>query len=314
MNRFEPEYTNFFEIIEEPAVEVVEEPRGILLDGDTLGDWGNDTRIVEPGEIVEDNDEDPKDPEAVTDPEPIVVTPIKVEAEVVTIPDPGTYTPADYSFEVTVYDAEGKNGRPQKITSVDQWEELLEKEPNLGSTLSAERAMRKASKMETGLERDQADFDSRKKAFTDANQASQDNAAAQQLMVNELAYLTERGDIPAVEAKYANADWTDPEVAKQPGVKEQLELMDYLVKESARRVKAGLPKLTSFLDAHTAMQLQQRKTASVSAKDRAGEERKRAGSRVASPSPQPVNVSPKGIAVGRGGSLRDLNRDTNWEV
>ena len=71
--------------------------------------------------------------------------------------------------------------------------------------------------------------------------------------MNSFSYLETKGKLPAVPAQYAEADWSDPEVAKQPGVKERVELVNYMAKENAQRESLGLPKM-SPLEAHAELQ------------------------------------------------------------
>lgn len=288
--------------------EVLEQPKSILVDGDTLGDWGNDTRIVEPGEVEEEAEEEPV-VEEVLEPEAIEIIP-----EPVRVPDPGAYEPKDYSFDVTVFDAEGKNGHVVKVTSPEQYDSLLEADTNFGSAAALMKAQRNSSKMETNAERDKSDYDARKKNFEDAKAEADAANAGAQTLVNEVKYLEERGDIPKIAPAYVNANWDDPEVKKQPGIAEQMAIMDVMVKESRIRTKAGLAPVTSFLEGYRIWKDDQRTTRQTTTKQVAGEARRAAGARVAGSTPSPVSAVPKGISVGRAGSLRDLNRNQDWSV
>lgn len=295
------------------------EVKGHILTADETSDWGNTTTIIEPGVNDErgnevrgdktpekqENDDESGDDEQ---------SPVEEEYEepipVVTVEDPGVYTPNDYSFEVTTYDEEGKNGKTVKVTSIEQFEELLDKDTNFGTAAALLKAQRLAVKMESNGERDLNDWQKKKESFTQQAQSAQ----AQQDHINnvaaEITYLVSKGKLPAVESKYANADWSDPEIAKQSGVKEQVELLNYMRKENNARQKAGLQPLGSALDAFNAMQLETRDKRVADVKKQAGEARKEASARVAGSSPAPVSNAPKGVMVGRGGSLRDL--DPGW--
>lgn len=276
--------------------------KSMILESGVTDEQGNDVRKAEETEEEveeQNNDDEGQVVEEYNDPEPIV-----------TVEDPGEYTPKDYSFEVTIYDEEGKNGKPVKIKSVEEFEELLEKDSNFGSPSALLKAQRQATKMESNSERDKEKWQEAKDKYSSQVESVQ----AQQEQINniasEISYLVAKGKLPEVDKKYSNADWSDPDIAKQPGVKEQVELLNYMRKENDARTKAGLKPLTSALDAYNSLQLEQRDRKVSDVKKRAGEVRKEAGSRIAGNSPSPVTNSPKGVAVGRGGSLRDL--DSEW--
>lgn len=276
--------------------------KSMILESAVTDEQGNEVRKAEETEEEieqENNDDEGQVVEEYSDPEPIV-----------TVEDPGEYTPKDYSFEVTIYDEEGKNGKPVKIKSVEEFEDLLEKDSNFGSPSALLKAQRQATKMESNSDRDKDNWQEKRDKFDSQVESVQ----AQQEQINniaaEITYLVGKGKLPEVAKKYSNADWSDPETAKQPGVKEQVELLNYMRKENDTRVKAGLKPLTSVIDAYNSMQLEQRDKRAGDVKQRASEVRKEAGARVAGNSPAPVTNAPKGVAVGRGGSLRDL--DSGW--
>lgn len=291
-----------------------EEVKGHVLTAGEVTDWGNKAIILESGVSDEQGNEvrpaaEDETEEEVDEEQPVVEEeydePIPIAVE-----DPGPYTPNDYSFEVTIYDEEGKNGKPVKIGSIEQFEELLEKDANFGTPSALLKAQRQATKMESKTESDQASWKEKLDKFESQNQSVQAQQEQISNIASEIAYLVSKGKLPQVDKQYSNADWTDPEIAKQPGVKEQVELLNYMRKENDSRVKAGLKPLTSALDAYNALQLEERDTKADDAKKAAAEARKNAGARVAGNSPAPVTNTPKGVAVGRGGSLRDL--DSGW--
>lgn len=282
------------------------EVRGKLLGLDELPDWGNDARIVESRDEPEEEVEDEPEEEGVTEiEEPVVVN---------TVPDPGNYEPKDYSFDVTVYDADGNKPKNVTVKSVEQWDELLDTDPNFGNATSLMKAQRLATKMESNLERDKADFDKQKADFDTASQDVTRRAEATQTMVNEIAYLVGRKDLPEVDPKYANADWSDPNVAKQPGIKEQIELLTFMRNENQTREKAGLKPITSVLDAFNAFQIDRNRKGEADRQERTIKARKEAGAKVAGTQPNASTQAPKGIMVGRGGNLRDIGNSTNWQV
>lgn len=248
----------------------------------------------------EDNeDEDEDEDEPITQ----MATPLAP-----TIADPGTYTPGDYSFEVIVYDDEGKNARTHKIKSVDEWDELLERDPNLGTASALLKAQRNATKMESSLDRDKRDYDGKKTAFEQEKADLANRQASTDTMVSEIGYLQSKGKLPQVDAKYVDADWSNPNIAKQPGVREQLALLNYMSRENKARIAAKLKPMTSILDAYNAYVADNAERDNTTRRRIAGQQRKAAGARVASVSSAPVGAAPPGISVGRAGSLRDLGR------
>ena len=261
------------------------------------------TRIVEKGRQAEEENEEEEEDE-----DEIAGNPQTSNQPGPTLADPGDFVPGDYTFEVTVFDQNNQNGRTRKIKSVDDWDELLEGDPNLGSAAALLKAQRNATKMETGLDRDQREHDAKKVAF-DAEKANLDQRQqVTDTMVSEIGYLQSKGDLPEVAKKYVDADWSDPEIAKQPGVKEQLRLLNYMRDENKRRTTAKLKPMTSILDAFNAYQLDRARKGQTTARSNAATARKAAGARVSGVSSAPAGAAPAGVAVGRGGSLRDLGR------
>lgn len=261
-------------------------------------------RIIEKGqEIDEEPDETDEEEEDATAPQQIV-------PETPKTPDPGEYKPTDYSFEVQVYDKDGNNPKTRKITSLEQWDDLLENDPNLGSASALLKAQRNATKMENSSDRDKRDYDTKKTAFDTEVTEIATRKAAVDTMTSEIGYLQAKGDLPAVAKEYVDANWSDPEIAKKPGVKEQVQLLNYMRDENKRRTAANLKPMTSILDAFNAFQIDQAKKGNVARRQTAGQQRKTAGARVAGVSSGAPSSSgaPAGISVGRGGSLRDLGR------
>lgn len=281
------------------------EPEAITekeTEGDSLQ---ADLARVTPKVEEEEKPEPKKDDKA--EPEPEVVDDDFEDVEpVAKIEDPGDYTPADYSFEVTVYDEEGKNGKRRIINSVDEWDQLLDEEPNLGSAGSLLKAQRLATKMENSQDSDKKTWETKKEAFDAQEAANKEHWDKVERTANEIQYLVSKGKLPKVDDKYKNADWADPEIAKLPGIKDQIELVNYMNKENKERAKLNLSPM-SALEAHTTMQAESLQNENKDAKKAAGKARQAAGAQVAGASSAPNTTVPKGIAVGRGGSLRDLD-------
>lgn len=278
-----------------------------IVEPEVSNEGGKATPLVELGEEKpeEEKKEENQEEEEVVEDQLIDVEPT------VTVEDPGKYEPEDYSFEVNVYDAEGKNGRRKIINSIDEWEQLLETEPNLGSSLAVNKAFREAQNMESSLKTDKSDWEKKKEAFNEQKKLADAQWAETERTAKEITYLVSKGKLPKVDAKYANANWSDPQVAKQPGVKEQVALLKYQMKENAERNKLGLSPM-SVLDAFNALQNEELEKGDKKQKKEAGEKRKEAGAKVAGASSAPSAGAPKGVAVGRGGSLRDLDAGWGW--
>lgn len=215
-------------------------------------------------------------------------------APVVTVDDPGEYKPADYSFEVTL-----KDGKTKKVTTPEQAEELADDPDNFETPKQLMDFINKQNKMVRNLDRDHDKWESQKKTYDEQSAEETNRQETINNYASEFTYLIGKGLMPKIPAEFVTADWSDPQVAKQPGVKEQIELLDYLVKENGTRKKAGIKELNSIVDAYNAWQLDTGKKKQEEETKEAGEARKAAGSRVAGVSAtaqQPF--VPKGIAVG----------------
>lgn len=292
------------------------EVKGHLLTAEETTSWGNDTRLVEPvsrredgTSVVDDAQKDEDKSEENVEAEPPATAEPEINLPQVTLDDPGEYTPQDYSFTVTTYDEDGKKPKNVKIDSVEKWDELLETDPNLGSAAALLKADRAAAKMEANSERDEAAHKAAKEAYDSQVESVGQSEATTTQWANEIEYLAERGDLPKIDAKFENVAWVganaDKEALKDPAVKARIELLEYLRKENAARLNKGLSPMSPTA-AFNAMQLDTRVKADKDNKTKAAEARKAAGARVAGTSPAPVGGAPKGIAVGRAGSLRDL--------
>jgi hypothetical protein len=215
-------------------------------------------------------------------------------APVVTTEDPGEFKPQDYSFEIDI------KGKTHKVDSAEKAAELAEE---FAEDLTAKQLVSlvsKGSSIEGKQERDKDKWEAQKKEFDEQSSAQQERDQAITTMASEFDYLVNKGLLPKIANQYKNADWQDPLVSKQPGVKEQLELVNYMVKENEARNKAGLKPLTSVVDAYNAWQLDENRKKSENDDKQAGEQRKAAGARVAGVSPAAAGQvsSPKGISIG----------------
>lgn len=220
---------------------------------------------------------------------------------VTTVNDPGDYKPADYSFEVTL-----KDGKSVKVATTEEAEKIADDPDNFETPKQLMDFINKQNKMNRNLDRDREKWEAQKKAYDEQQEAEKQRYETVNSYVGEFQYLVNKGLMPAVDKKYETADWSDPEVAKQPGVKEQLALLNYMTKENAARTKAGVKPITSIVDAFNAWQMdsgRQQAEAKKKAKEEADraaiQARKTASARVASVSAGQQGVyAPKGIAVG----------------
>lgn len=213
---------------------------------------------------------------------------------VVTVEDPGEYEPADYSFKV-----KNKDGKTVTIKTPEQANEFAEDDDNFTSAKDLKDFLRLSQKMENNLERDKEQYDQKKAQYEEQTKAQAARTETINSIASEFDYLVTKGLLPKIDAKYKNADWSDPEVAKQPGVKEQIALLNYMASENETRAKVGVRPITSAVDAYNAWKLEQNDQDEAEEKRKAGEARRAAGARVAAASSgAPSAGMPKGIAVG----------------
>lgn len=298
---------------------VVDEPtdddsKGTPIVPAEVSEWGNDITFTEPNTKTETGDDVKRDNEDVTD-EPVVAgdepvvdvptAPLVPTAPVTTVTDPGEFKPQDYSFDVTI------DGKTTKVATVEEADAIAANPDNFETPAQLMDFIRKSNKMENGIEKDKAAWDQAKQSFDQQQQAETDRREQIDTIAAEINYLQQRGDLPPVNETYTNADWKDPLVAKQPGVREQLALLTYMGEENDRRAKAGLKSRISVLDAFNGWQIEQAKNKAATDKKTAGEQRKNAGSKVAGQQAAPVTTRPTGIKVGRVGNLNDLSAGWN---
>lgn len=243
-------------------------------------------------------DDDEKTPETDTDEEEVVPDNQETYSEpapVVTIEDPGEYTPADYSFDVTL-----KDGKSVKITTPDEAEKLSEDPDNFETPKQLLDFIKKSTQMQSKLDKDHDKWQEQKNLFDTQTQTENQRQETINTMAGEFEYLVKKKLMPEIAKEDLDADWSDPEIAKKPGVKEQIELLNYMVKENEIRAKAKVKPLTSIVDAYNAWQLDTGRQKREKANKDAGEARKAASAKVAGVSPtQTGTYVPKGIAVGR---------------
>lgn len=251
-------------------------------------------------------DESPEEPkvEAKVEDE----TPIEFDepAPIVTVEDPGEYQPKDYSFEIEI------KGKTHKVDTAEKAAELAEEYAEELNAKQLVSLINKGTQIGLKQDRDRERYDELKAKYDEqtAEQEGRQESIAQ--LASEMEYLVAKGFMPEVEGQYKDADWSDPQVASQPGVKEQIELITYMTKENDTRAKAGVRPLTSIVDAYNAWQLDSNRVKEEQSRQAEAEARKVAGSRVAgvSASAQQPYVA-KGIAVGDPNKFRGNN--SVWE-
>lgn len=257
----------------------------------------------------EDIEEPPKDPEEPEETPPEEAEEVEAYADpepVITAEDPGEYTPGDYSFEVQI------KGKTIKVTSADQADELADEHADDLDAKTLGKLIRGGLKIESQSERDLKEWQEKKDKYDAQVSANNERQEALIALAAEFNYLVSKGLLPEVEDKYKNANWEDPEVAKQPGVVEQVELLRYMGKENEARAKLGVKPFGSVIDAYNSLQAEKSKTKAVEEKKAIAESRKAASAKIVGTSTAPVPaMAPKGVAVGR---VIDFNRDPSiWE-
>lgn len=268
------------------------------VDNSKLDAWNDTDEEVEDAEETEEADEtaDATDEEVEEYEPPAPIEPVA---------NPGAFNPTDYSFIVT--NAEGKK---TKISTPEEADVYLEDEDNFETTKQSIEFMRKVSRMENGLEKDKAEYDKQLADYRKADEELKARDTSIQNIESGINYLVEKKLLPAVDKSLSKADWNDPNVATNPGIKEQRALLNYMVKESETRVKAGLPPITSVIDAFNAMQLDNARNTRQSNKDKNAEERKTKGARIASTTSTVTTPAPKGIAIGR---TNAFTNNSQWD-
>lgn len=268
----------------------------------TDGQEGDDD-AQEPNDESINNDQDgTADPTASAD-----ATSPKAEAPQTQAPrleDPGEFAPnkdGRYSFDVTL--ADGTSFRIEKPEDIDK----LPPTPEFASVQDHARFNAAYSKMITGLEADKRDWDKAKGDFDVQESSEQEITDYIAGIENGMLYLEKSGKLPPLSPQYNDvAKWNDPEVAKQPGVKERLALVNFIAKENAARVPLGLPKVTA-LEAFAELRNQAYEAQATQRTQKQNELRKQRGAMVTGASrPAPSARSTDGMIVGSGGSLSEL--------
>lgn len=278
----------------------------LQVNGDVKGELKPNRPLDEEPPEPTEEPEEPEESEIPVEEAP-EITPEADETGVyapVTATDPGEFKPQDYSFTIQTTD-----GRTHKISTPEDAESFasqLDTNPELISASQFLALGRKSAMMEQNIARDEAYFNQMKASYEEQTAQAQTRENYLNQWQGEANYLRQKGDLPPLTNELTNADWTDPEVASQSGVKETLELFKWMEEENTRRMNAGLPPDLSLVSAHTAMQLEAMRKGEADADAQQKVTTRQRGAMVGKRSPYiPVNQS-KGTIVGAARSLDDL--------
>lgn len=212
----------------------------------------------------------------------------------VTLEDPGDFTPTDFSFE---YDIDGKK---YTISSSEDIDKIPEEDLEKLSAAKITKLLRQANSVDAKTERERAEYDDKMSKYQEQVSAQEEQSEVIEGFAAEFDYLVAKGFLPKVPDSLKNADWNDSSVSSQEGVKQQVEVINYMVKENDVRAKAGLKPLTSIVDAFNAMQMDSKRKNEAKADKAQKQQRKSAGGRIASATNNMTSSPvPNGIAVGR---------------
>jgi len=220
--------------------------------------------------------------------------------------DPGEFVPNNYSFDIKLAD-----GTTVTINTPEDIENLGS-DVEFASAADLIKTQANYSRMMSGIESDKKVYDAEKSAYDNEQATVQRQEEFISGIESGMGYLESNGSLPPVPKQYENADWSDPEVAKQPGVKERVAIIEYMSTENAKRARAGVPPIASVLDAHNAMQLASLQQANTVKADAAKAATKARGSMVGGESSQSQGATniPDNMIVGSGGNIRDITYRT----
>lgn len=282
------------------AANVAEQQRweGDFPEEDLQIKYKPDDEVIEEKAKESDSDDDSEEieVEVYEDPTPILTT-----------SDPGDYLPKDYGFEVML-----ASGKSVKVSNPEDAEKLADNPDNFETPKQLMDFLTKSQKMQGKLDRDYDKWETQKEQFENQSQTETQRVQTVQNIAAEFDYLVSKKLLPAVPSEYKDADWQDPQVAKQDGVRQHVELLDYMVKENEARAKAKVSPITSIIDAYNSWKLENNESQEKEDRKEAGQARKVASSKVsgvASGGGQPF--VPKGIAVGRVNAFG--RNQANWE-
>lgn len=273
--------------------EVVEEAdSGTITEDDSQA---SENENEEQNELDTSNDSGSQDSQETTEQPKTVEQPKQQEL----VNDPGEFKPGDYSFDITL--ADGTVIRVEKPEDIAK----LPKDADFGEPAKFFEVQANYQRMLNGLDADKRQYEDNKKAFDEQQETIQQQEQRLTTYENELSYLESKGKLPAVPAQYANADWSDPEIAKQPGVKERLAVINYAFTENQARQAAGLPAM-GMLEAYNEMRMKAFEAQREENSKKQNEVRKKRGAMVGGVTVAESSSTPSDMLVGSGGSLNDI--------
>jgi len=285
------ENTNGNEVVEsiEETVEAPTFMEDVEDESDTTGDAQDSEDTTDSGSGSDTSEvviEEPK-------PEPVV----EVKEEVT---DPGEFQPKDYSYDITLADGSViKISKPEDIKNIPA-------DASFESPQALFEAGAKYTQMVNGIEADKREYDANKEKFESDKENKEAVEKRIETAIAEMNYLETKGRLPKYDAKYDTQNWNDPEVAKQPGIKERLELINYRAKENEQRQALGLGEM-SLIEAQMQMAQEARESREVEVKNKQAEARKKRGSMVGgNTSSELSDGSEDDMIIGEGGSIRDI--------
>ncbi len=284
------------EIDEDAIAAITEGVTGAVTDNDDI----SQEEVAEPEpEAPEPEPESEPEPKPAAEPDESVPEPAPVAA------DPGDFQPGDYSFEVETTD-----GKTVKISTPEDAESFASRLDNEEGLINASQFLnfnRKTAAMDIGIAADKKAYDAAQVVYKEAAAEEQVRTDSLAQWGRELEYLRGQDELPPLKPELNSADWTDAEVAKDPGVAATVELLSWMDSENNRRIDAGLSPITSVLDAHAAMQLQAIKSAAKASDDKDRSTRQRKGAMVGSGAATEEPLVRQGRDItGSGGTLDDL--------
>lgn len=225
-----------------------------------------------------------------------------------TTQDPGAFQPkGDYAFEVKTLD--GKTVKVSTPEEADALAQRLDSEENLLGAYQFTQFQRNFLKMEAGIDREKAEYETQKAAY-DQEQAQIEvrNQTVTQWN-NEINYLRAKGMLPEITPQQNSSDWTDPTNAEVPAIKQTLEIFKWMEQENAARRQAGIADVTSAVDAYRMMQAEQAESAQETERQTEITTRQKKGAMIQGNSSFGDPEQPSNSIVGEGGSLQDLVRE-----
>lgn len=224
--------------------------------------------------------------------------PVPIPTKQVT--DPGEFTPkGDYAFDIELAD-----GKKIHIASLDDVD-TIPADADFGTPANLMKAQAKLAAMQSGIQAEQREYEAQKEVYEQQSAAEAEVTQYVEQSIAEINYLQSQGKLPPVPAQYENADWNDPEVAKDPAIQAVNELIDYRAALNAERAKYGLPR-ASMIEAATQRELDQRTGADKTAATKAAQTRKARGAMVGGANPGTAPSIPDDLIIGPGGNIRDI--------